>query len=77
MKTSHKRKRRCAGLYYTLPRDRERSRTLGRLLTYTQSDANLCELGRIPAPDSDQTDSNLGKLSMPMKRSSNPTEFFS
>ncbi|CAL8463252.1 g2786 [Coccomyxa elongata] len=66
------------GLYYTLPKDRERSRNLGRLLTYTVSDANLCELGKVPAADSDSdVDSNLGKLSMPMKRSSNPTEFFS
>ena len=36
-----------AGLYFTLPGDRERSRSLGRNLAYNMSDANLCELGKV------------------------------
>ena len=37
------------GLYFTIEADRERSRNMGRLMTGSLSDANLCEMGRVSA----------------------------
>ena len=71
----------CAGLYFTLPGNRERSKSLGRVLTYSASDANLAELGKVAAASdvaAEHEAENLrGKLSVPVKRCSNPTEFIS
>ena len=63
-------------LYFTIEKDRERSRNMGRLLTSNQSDLNLCELGRISAAKPlQQADSPYpGKLSAPTKRSSSVQE---
>lgn len=48
---------------------------MGRVLTASMSDANLCELGRVSALESfKQTDNCLGKLSVPTKRSSSLQE---
>jgi len=63
-------------LYFTIQADRERSRNMGRLLTASPSDANLCELGRVCTSKTvAQADSNYaGKLSAPTKRSSSVQE---
>ena len=63
-------------LYFTIDKDRERSRNMGRLLTANLSDLNLCELGRVSAAKTlQQADSTYsGKLSVPTKRSSSLQE---
>ena len=71
---------RCAraqGLYFTIEADRERSRSLGRLMTGSLSDANLCEMGRVSAARTlEQTGSRLAKLGgdPPLKRASSLQE---
>ena len=48
---------------------------MGRLMTGSLSDANLCEMGRVSAARTiEQTDSRLAKLGVPIKRSSSLQE---
>ena len=48
---------------------------MGRLMTGSLSDANLCEMGRVSAARTiEQTDSHLAKLGVPVKRSSSLQE---